>query len=279
MTEPFFPPGHYHSPIVDPSQVNQYVAKARAVSLENLKGITISKQALTDRWAAMTPAIATTKFAQNKTAQHRYFECGSPYPYADAMTLRAMVISERPRRIIEIGSGFSTACMLDTLDEFNLSDCRITCIEPYPERLLGLIREEDHSRLDIIRSGVQSVDVSIFEELGKSDILFIDSTHVLKTGSDVHFEIFEVLPIIEPGVLIHFHDCPYPFEYPNEWIFEKNYSWNEAYALRAFLMYNSQFSVLFWNSLFRRIFPDLWIASTPQAVGKNPGTSIWLKRQ
>ena len=84
------------------------------------------------------------------------------------------------------------------------------------------------------RHRVQDVPIDEFRALGSGDVLFIDSSHVLKTGSDVHRELFEILPALASGVLIHFHDIDYPFEYPDLFLFERRYSWNEAYAVRAF---------------------------------------------
>ena len=124
---------------------------------------------------------------------------------------------------------------------------------------------------------IQDVDVSIVDDLNRNDFLFINSTHVLKTGSDVHYEIFRLLPRVKSGVVIHFHDVPYPFEYPDKWIFQDNYSWNEAYAVRAFLMFNHEFRVLFWNSLFARRFSKLIKAEFPLFL-RNPGGSIWIER-
>jgi predicted O-methyltransferase YrrM len=181
----------------------------------------------------------------------------------------------RPRRIIEVGSGFSTAVMLDACDELSLHP-NITCIEPYPERLKSLLRTTD--KVEIIDSAVQKVPQTLFQELGRGDILFIDSTHVMKSGSDVHYELFEILPTLQPGVVIHFHDLPYPFEYPLKWVFDQNYSWNEAYAVRAFLMYNRQFSPLYSNSfmamhertLVKHHYPDF---------PENPGSSFWIRRR
>jgi predicted O-methyltransferase YrrM len=190
--------------------------------------------------------------------------------------LRAVIAAERPRRIVEIGSGFSTACMLDSLDHFGLKQTRITCIEPFSARLRSVLRPGDEARVEIIERPVQGMALETFARLEANDILFIDSTHVLKTGSDVHYELFHILPVLKTGVLVHFHDCRYPFEYPAEFIFERNYSWNEAYALRAFLMYNAKFRVFFYNSLFARRFRDLAAAACP-AFLRNPGSSIWLK--
>jgi hypothetical protein len=197
-------------------------------------------------------------------------------PIGDAVTYRAMINALRPRHIIEVGSGFSSACALDTLDEIGQSATRLTCIEPYPAALRKRLRADDQMRMTIIESSVQEVPMQTFSTLEENDILFIDSTHVLKTDSDVHYEFFSVLPILKPGVMVHFHDIRWPFEYPHQFIFERDFSWNEAYGLRALLMYNSRFSVAFYNSLFavshsalvRETFADFMI---------NPGSSIWLR--
>jgi len=99
----------------------------------------------------------------------------------------------------------------------------------------------------------------------------------MKTGSDVHYEFFRLLPRLKPGVIVHVHDVVYPFEYPDEWIFGTNYSWNEAYMLRAFLMFNQAFRVLFWNSLFAGSFTDDIRAEYP-AFLRNPGGGMWIER-
>jgi hypothetical protein len=113
--------------------------------------------------------------------------------------------------------------------------------------------------------------------LERNDILLIDSTHVMKTGSDVHFELFHLLPRLKPGVLVHVHDVVFPFEYPTQWVFDENYSWNEAYALRCFLMFNSAFKVLFWSSLYARTYTDA-IRGEFAPFLRNPGSAIWIER-
>ena len=192
------------------------------------------------------------------------------------MMLRAMIAHFKPKNVIEVGSGFSSACMLDAVDHVGLSDFTMTCIDPDADRLRSRLREEDHSRVDIIEGLVQDVPVSTFSKLNENDILFIDSTHVLKTASDVHYELFSILPSLNKGVLVHFHDIQYPFEYPRQWLFEDNRSWNEIYALRAFLTYNSAFEVVFWNGLFAHRQRELVHETNPLFL-KNPGGSIWLR--
>ena len=133
------------------------------------------------------------------------------------------------------------------------------------------------SRVTTIKSSVQATDLSLYQSLQAADILFIDSTHVLKTGSDVHFELFHIMPALNKGVVVHFHDIHFPFEYPDPWIFKDNLSWNEIYALRAFLMYNSDFRVRFWGGYFVKERLRLVEAVSPLFL-KNTGGSIWLER-
>jgi predicted O-methyltransferase YrrM len=270
-----YPAGHFFSPVVDPGTVRDYVTAAMGTRPEQIGGIDLDIGRMRSYWRANEKMIATTSFTEEPDGRHRYYYRGGPYPYGDAIMLRVIIGAQRPRRIVEIGSGFSTACMLDAAEEFGLEDVKITCIEPYAARLRSVLRPEDRARVEILEEKVQGMPLERFQRLEPNDILFIDSTHVLKTGSDVHYELFHILPVMRPGVLVHFHDCRYPFEYPAEFIFERNYSWNEAYAVRAFLMYNSRFRVFFYNSLFARECRDMVAATCPVFL-RNPGSSLWL---
>jgi predicted O-methyltransferase YrrM len=227
------PPGHYHSPIVDPATVASYHARELAQGLENLAHIQYDMAGMGRLWNSLQDHVSMSPFPDKPVESARFYIENENYPFGDAAVLRALIAHLRPARIIEIGSGNSTACMLDTLDEFQLP-AQLTCIEPYPDRLEKLLRPQDAERVRLLRSLVQDIDLDCFKVLQRGDILFVDSTHVMKTGSDVHFELFHILPMLNDGVIIHFHDCPFPFEYPSPWIFEKNWSWNEIYALRAF---------------------------------------------
>lgn len=274
---PFFPPGHYHSPVVDPDHgVLSYVARYDDIVPSELLGISIDLTGMRELWRGSLEVIRSCNFNEHRRSLDKRFDLSGPFPYGDALSLLILMHNARPSRIVEIGSGFSTACMLDCGDDLGLADLRITCIEPYPERLLDLLKPEDKKCVELIRQPVQDVPASIVDELSENDFLFIDSTHVLKTGSDVHYELFHLLPRLKPGVFVHFHDCRYPFEYPMEWI-KDNYSWNEVYALRAFLSYNSKFSIAFWGSLFRRIFAREIGEEHPTFLVENPGTSLWLR--
>jgi hypothetical protein len=116
-----------------------------------------------------------------------------------------------------------------------------TFIEPYPNRLYSLLSERDKSLYEIIDKPIQDVEINILDALNTGDILFIDSLHVVKVDSDVNYLLFEILPRLKPGVLVHF------LEYPKQWI-KSGVVWNETYFLRAFLQYSTSFEILYLNS-------------------------------
>jgi predicted O-methyltransferase YrrM len=269
-----FPTGHYHSPVVDPDTVADYYEREIRSAPTDIE---IDTGSMLKLWNDNRDFIKTTPFTDDPHPDNRYNYNGGPFPAGDGITLRMMINHFRPKRVVEIGSGYSSACMLDSVEHVGLSDFHLTCIEPDPARLKSILRKQDAGRVTILENLVQSVPASIVDQLEPNDILFIDSTHVLKTGSDVHYELFYLLPRLKPGVIVHFHDVPYPFEYPAKWVFDDNYSWNEAYMLRAFLMFNDTFKILFWGSLFAKAFKDQIYEDVP-AFLRNTGASIWIDR-
>jgi hypothetical protein len=172
----------------------------------------------------------------------------------DAKTLYVILRSLRPANMIEIGSGFSSLLVADVNRRFLNGELKFTCIEPYPRQFLkngipGLSR--------VIVERVQHVDYRVYDALGPGDILFIDSSHVGKTGSDVNHEFFEVIPRLRSGVVIHVHDIFFPHDYPLERVLGEKLSWNEQYLLRAMLMFSNAFEVMFGTSYVEHYFPEL----------------------
>jgi hypothetical protein len=166
---------------------------------------------------------------------------------------------------------------MDTIEGFLEGKVQTTFIEPYPALLLRMLGPTGLERSTVIARRVQDVDPSLFDVLDSGDILFVDSTHIVKTGSDVVFELFRILPRLKRGVLIHFHDIFDGFEYPRDWIVRENRSWNELYVLRAFLMYNQAFEVLFFNDFFAKTC-ESEIRQTFPLFQKNGGGSLWLRK-
>jgi hypothetical protein len=182
----------------------------------------------------------------------------------------------QPKRIVEVGSGFSSCVILDTAELFLDGKVECTFVEPYPERLLSLLRLEDRGRVQILVKRVQDVGLESFLALERNDILFIDSSHVAKIGNDVNYLLGEVLPRLRPGVYVHVHDIFYPFEYPESWIREGR-SWNEAYILRAFLAFNLAFEIVLFNTFLERFHRGIFEREMPLCL-RNEGGSIWLQR-
>lgn len=269
-------PGHFYSPVVNPEEIRDYWERSSQKDVEDLAGVPIDLEAMRALWRRCRPFLQALRFGVEAGGATRYYTSDRRYPSGDAFVLAAMISDRRPQRIVEIGSGFSTAAMLDALDALGDESCQLTCIDPYPERLRSLMRPPDHRRVAIHGVRVQDVDLAVFDTLGSNDILFIDSSHVLKTGSDVHHELFEILPRLAPGVIVHFHDIQFPFEYPREWVFAKRWSWNEIYAVRAFMAYNSRFSTIFFTDLFfQRCAAEL---AGVDFGGKAVGGSLWIER-
>jgi predicted O-methyltransferase YrrM len=269
--------GHYHSPVVDPEYLRtQGFSVDRELPETMLKGLRIDSAAMEKFWVDGIDVMNAANIVQFKRHDQRYFAENPAYSWGDAYILHAMIYQLQPKRIVEIGSGYSSACMLDAIEQYSM-DVKFTFVEPYPERLHSLLTDSDRQRCDIIERPIQDTEYDIYRLLDEGDILFIDSTHVSKTGSDVNFLLFEILPRLRRGVVIHFHDIHYPFEYPDEWIFQNRKSWNEAYLLRAFLMYNSAFDVLFFNDYFGQKFSSL-AEKGPLHFRQNPGGGLWLRK-
>ena len=171
--------------------------------------------------------------------------------------------------------------MLDTNDLFfNENRIQFTFIEPNPQdRLDGLIHSEDRKNCKIQVEKVQDVSLDVYKALQENDILFIDSSHLSKAGSDLNFILFNVLPILNKGVIIHFHDIFYPFDYPKDWLTEERFYWNESYLLRAFLMNNDRYKITFFNSAAHRFHANFLSKEMPETMIDHAHCgAIWIQK-
>ncbi|MBM3095520.1 class I SAM-dependent methyltransferase [Ensifer sp. T173] len=277
MVKICYPPGHFFSPIVDPEQLRRVVPKTRPMPPKSLPDVAIDDAAMTKLWTdVLAPIANTATFSDEPGKVHRYHYKNPSYCVGDGTVLRAMLLSIKPKRMVEVGCGWSSACTMDTIEEGELTT-QITFVEPFPKLLRDVLRENDIARARIIEAGVQDAPMEIFTELEAGDILFIDSTHVVKTGSDVAYELAEILPRLNPGVIIHFHDIFYPFEYGYKWIMEDNRSWNEIYSIRSFLAFNSCFHIMFFNDYMAQLHGDHMLKTFPPFI-RNSGGALWLRR-
>ena len=272
----FIPPGHYYSPIVNVEELKPRLG----VIFDRTRrpaNIDLREKAQLAWLQRVAPFYRELTFAMEAKSSLRYYYDNQFFSFGDGIVLGCTILAMRPKRIVEIGSGFSSALMLDVLD--STPDLATECmfIEPHTERLDGLLWPNDNSRVEILRHRVQDVDIAVFERLEQNDILFIDSSHIVKTGSDVVHYMTKILPVLAPGVLIHIHDIFYPFEYPESWVLDENRSWNEIYMVWAFLTQNRAYQIEFFNDFMGRTYPSLMEKYLPLFMN-NPGGSLWLRK-
>lgn len=193
-------------------------------------------------------------FPKNETSKPWQYYINNPnFGSVDAEILYCIIRYFRPKKVIEIGSGYSTylsaQAILKNKEEYG-NKSELIAIEPYPNEVLrsgfaGLSR--------LITTKIEEIDLSVFNELKENDILFIDSSHVLKIGNDVQYEYLEILPRLNRGVIVHIHDIFPPMEYPKRWVLEMHRFWNEQYLLQAFLAFNSAFEVLWGGGAYMHL--------------------------
>ncbi len=279
----FSPPGHFYSPIPDQHSINSKSETIFNNSIRDIYSININEDMQIELTTCFSKFYGELPFADIKIEKLRYFFDNSYFSYGDGVILYSFMRYFAPRRIIEVGSGYSSALMLDINDLFLNNGVDFTFVEPFPDRLLGLLSESDKKQVKIEVKPVQEVELNVFGLLEPNDILFIDSSHVAKINSDILYIIFHVLPCLKKGVIIHFHDILWPFEYPSNWL-EGGRAWNEAYFLRAFLQYNDAFEILYFNSymalhhanILEEMMPNILKVPTSKVTPGN--TSLWIRK-
>jgi hypothetical protein len=190
-------PGDFYSPIVNPTEAIRYVTDLRSRDCGKELFPVVDNDTIFARFEQLSQHFSRSgTFLTSE--RYRYAESKAFFCLGDAYIYSAFISELRPRMIIEVGCGFSSACALDTVDQLKL-DTQFVFIEPNPARLFELISSADRSRVSILETGVQQVSLSVFDRLEAGDILFLDTTHIFKTGSDVTHELFRILPRLKPG--------------------------------------------------------------------------------
>jgi len=195
----------------------------------------------------------------------------------DSINLFCMIRHNKPKKIVEIGSGYSTKIILFAISK-NETDgfpCKLTAIEPYPKKFLI---DLNLPNFKLIKEKIQNIDHNLVSD---TEMLFIDSTHVSKFQSDVNTEIFEIIPTLKIGTLIHWHDIMIPGDYPEKWIKHGNKFWNESYLVYAFMLYNDSFEVVWGSRFIQMHYPSL-INEYYNDINLNDAneqlSSFWIKR-
>ena len=270
----FTPPGHFYSPVPDMADIGARADRLFATP-RDLPGVDLHAAEQLDLFRTLAALARDAPLPEVPGTEGRYGVENPNYGIGDASMLQAMLRHVRPVRYLEVGSGYSTALALDTNERYLGGAMFVTAIEPHPELLRDVTRPGD--RLEVIDEPVQEVPIERFRALSDGDVLFVDCSHVLKTGSDVQHLYTNVLPVLAPGVHVHVHDIFWPFEYLRHWV-EAGRAWNEAYVLHAFLLFNEAFEIVLWNHYLALEHRGVVEAELPGML-ETPGGAIWLRRK
>ena len=276
--ELYYEPGHYYSPVPSISDLKAREQEIFCQIPNHIPGIDLQAEKQLGLLDKLAVYYREQPWSDNNTAGLRFYFENNQFRHSDAIFLFMMLRYMRPKKIIEVGSGFSSACMMDTNERFFENRMDLSFVDPDCSRLNALINESDKAKPRIYKQRVQEVDQSLFTALSSGDLLFIDSSHVTKTGSDVNHLVFEILPRLRSGVYVHFHDIFYPFEYPKEWIYEGWGMWSEAYLLKAFLQFNAEFEITLFTSMIAERYPSKLIDDMPLCA-KGYKASLYLRRK
>lgn len=275
-----WPLDHYYSPIADtralsrePTRSRVWPSKAPAtpgIDWRPEQQITLVRERLAVQGSFPIP--------DGPTGDPRdYHAANEMFSRLDAWVLQAILRHFAPRRVIEVGCGWSSLVTARVNREYLGGTACFTCIEPYPPEFLSLGVD---GISEIVASPVEQVPVSVFLELRAGDILFIDSSHTVKTGGDVVFLLHEVLPRLADGVVVHFHDIFLPWDYPQDWVLAGR-AWNEQYAVRSFLTFNSVYEILLGVAWMSHYQSDILAAAHPGSPNdfRGGGGSLWIQRK
>lgn len=273
-----YPPGHFYSPVVDVNDLHAIEAVRNRTRQPLPEGIVIDPQQMTrriERWAAHPVRFP---FPRHRSPEYRYYFDNPFFGCHDGLALFSVLMEFKPRRVVEVGCGYSSRLLLDVNQRFFDSRLDITLIDPALDDLEKTSERLDAGEARRLSQKVQDVPLEIFERLDQNDILFVDSSHVSKTGSDVNHYLFRIVPRLRPGVLIHVHDILYPFEYLEDWVLQAKRSWNEAYLIHAFLQFNPAFEIVYWANFASHRLRDTLAERLPLCL-ENEGGSLWLRRK
>jgi hypothetical protein len=264
-------PKRYYSPVPDTRDIPELQWEKQT----QLVGIDMNESVQAAYLKDIFPLYLTEfdEFPQSQPDDlYRYYHNNDFFVGADAIALYCLIRHYKPSKIIEVGSGFSSKLSVEALRRNNLGD--ISCIEPYPDKTL-----KTNPRISsLLAQKVQEVDLSFFTTLEENDILFIDTTHAIKTGGDVYYLFLEVLPRLKHGVLIHIHDIFLPWDYPRAWVLDHLMFSNEQYLVQAFMTFNSGFEILFSSSYMTIRYREEMEAALIKYPRWDHGCSLWIRR-
>lgn len=269
---------HYHSPIPDTAELAKRAELWQRES--ELPGIDMRPQEQL-QWLREVAQrfLPECDFPSQPTADpHRYYIRNESFGLVSATVLHAMVRHLQPRLVLEVGGGMSTLVTTAALRR-NAAEGhggKVVAVDPDPDAFL-----RTHPDIELVQRRTEDLDPDLFLRLGNNDILFIDSTHVVRTGGDVNFLFLEVLPRLNAGTYVQVHDIFFPFEYPREWVVEERRFWSEQYLLQAFLVFNTAFQPAWCESYMKARYPEEMERLLPGRLGyldNYDSNSFWMRK-
>lgn len=262
---------HYYEPLFDKKHLKKDLFEKR-----NLVNVDFNLSGQLSLLSQLNYSLELENVREDYESDSIYnFKNGS-FEHGDGEFLYNLVRLKKPTKIIEIGSGHSTKITQLAIKNNKLENpkynCNHICIEPYEMPWL--------EKLDItvLRQRVEEISASFFEQLEENDLLFIDSSHMIRPQGDVLYEYLEILPVIKKGVIVHIHDIFTPRDYPYLWVIEEVRFWNEQYLLEAFLGSNQDWTVIgMLNLLYHEHFEHLKFKMPRLKEGINPGSFYMVK--
>lgn len=263
-------PNYFYEPIPD----TRTLKDGLWLNQSELTGINIDEEIMNNLLSKFYSKFKDEyeSFPRTKTSiPYQYYVNNRGFESVDGEIYYCMIRNFKPKRIIEVGAGNSTylsaQALLKNQEEYGIV-ADLIAIEPYPNDIL---KKGFSGLTKLIEGTVQNVDLSEFKKLKENDILFIDSSHVLKIGNDVQYEYLEILPRLNGGVIVHTHDIFLPAEYPKAWVLKDHLFWTEQYLLQAFLSFNSMFEILWGGSYMHLRHPE----KLEEAFNSYNRTSVW----
>ena len=272
-------PVHYYSPIPDTRILRRKPELwSRELPLDALDlNVNEQKKLLETIYRHFSDEYMAFPLEKTSDPTQYYLNNGS-FGFVSGQMHYGIIRHFKPKKVIEIGSGYSTLASLAALRknaEEGYQNEFIT-IDPYPPLV---IKNDTQGIKQLIPKKVEDIDIEFFDRLSENDILFIDSRHTVKIGGDVNFLILEVLPRLKKGVIVHIHDIQFPYEYSKSYALKEHLFWEEQYIVQAFLMYNNSFKILWCASYMHYKYPELLTQYFSQYPKNRVPTSIYIQKK
>ena len=270
----YFSPENCYSPLV----VGKELEDRKHIIWPDKHENTLADIELNEEIQKKSLSIIEKKYSEGvafcNNLSNKKFTFNNPYfSIADGIILYALLSHIKPKKIIEIGAGYSTCFIQEIKNSIFENSFDYQVIEPNTDVYNSLVKNV--TDITLYEQTVQSIPLDVFKTLETGDILYLDTSHIVKTGSEVNHILFNILPVLNKGVIIHFDDVYYPFEYNKELI-DKGYSWNENYFLRAFLMNNNKYRIMLFTDYLNKCHSGLF--KNIPSLKLNHTADLWLKK-